>query len=312
MLIRVGYDLELECPAPTAVVAKLSVHPSRCAAIRRAERLIVEPRVPVGEFRDEFDNRCIRLRVPAGRTRFRGDALIVDGGEPDPHDSRAAQHGVCALPAETLRFLMPSRYCDVELLGDFAWRQFGSTPDGWPRVQAVCDFVHRHVRYEALQARATRTASETYEEHSGVCRDFAHLAITLCRCMNVPARYCAGYLPEIGVPPAPEPMDFHAWFEAFLGDRWYAFDARHNLPRVGRVPMARGRDAADTAMLTTFGPGELTSFEVWAERVDTALALIARERLVMPRIVEADPPTPSRRTAGRCLRRPSTSSRPRR
>lgn len=270
MLIRVGYEIVLECPAPTVVVAKLSVHPSRRAAIRRGGRLIVEPRLGIHEFHDEFGNCSARLRVPAGRTRLHSDTLVRDSGEPEPQEPAATQHDLCDLPQAALQFLLPSRYCEVDRIGNLAWRLFGSSPAGWARVQAICDYVHRHVRFDYSQARATRSAFETHEEQVGVCRDFAHLAIAFCRCLNIPARYCAGYLGNIGVPPPPLPMDFSAWFEAYLGGRWYAFDPRHNVPRIGRVLMARGRDAVDVALLTTFGLGMPVLFEVWAEAVNEA------------------------------------------
>jgi transglutaminase-like putative cysteine protease len=159
-----------------------------------------------------------------------------------------------------------------------AWARFGKTPLGWPRVQAICDFVHSHVRFGYQHARATRTAAEVAIERRGVCRDFAHLAITLCRCMNIPARYCTGYLGDIGVPPEPEPMDFSAWFEVYLAGRWYSFDARHNTPRIGRIVMARGRDAADVAISTTFGPNLLKRFVVHTDEVEpAAMELLERK-----------------------------------
>lgn len=166
-----------------------------------------------------------------------------------------------------LPFLLPSRYCEADRLGPFAWSRFGQIPPGWGRVQAVCDYVHGHLRFNYEQARATRTALEAWEEGVGVCRDFTHLAITLCRCLNIPARYATGYLGDIGVPADPAPMDFSAWFEVWLGGRWFTFDARHNQRRIGRLVMARGRDAADCALTTTFGPHILRTFKVRTDEV---------------------------------------------
>jgi len=198
---------------------------------------------------------------------FRNDAIVEDNGQPDPQVWDAPQHKVQDLPSEVLFFLLASRYCEVDSeLNALAWKLFGGTPPGWPLVQAICNFTHRHIHFDYMQARANRTALETFRERVGVCRDFMHLAITFCRCMNIPARYCTGYLGDIGVPPTP-PMDFSAWFEAFLGGKWYAFDARNNVPRIGRVLMACGRDAADVALTTTFGVNQLQSFKVWADEV---------------------------------------------
>jgi len=268
MLIKVGYEIAFESPAPVAMVLMLYLHPSRATTIQKAERLTLAPSVPVSEYFDAFGNRCGRVFAPAGRIVLSNDAIVEDNGQPDPQIRDAIQHAVQDLPQEVLQFLLASRYCEVDSeLKDFAWAQFARSPPGWPRVQAICDFVHGHIRFDYLQARATRTAAEGFRERVGVCRDFMHLAITFCRCMNIPARYCTGYLGDIGVPPVPDPMDFSAWFEAFLGGQWYAFDARHNVPRIGRVLMARGRDAADTALTTTFGYNQLASFKVWTDQV---------------------------------------------
>ncbi len=268
MLIKVGYEIAFESPAPVAMVLMLYLHPSRAMTIRKPERLTLAPALPVSEYFDAFGNRCGRVFAPAGGILLSNDAIVEDNGQPDPQIRDAIQHAVQDLPQEVLLFLLASRYCEVDSeLKDFAWAQFASSPPGWPRVQAICDFVHGHIRFDYLQARATRTALEGFRERVGVCRDFMHLAITLCRCMNIPARYCTGYLGDIGVPPVPDPMDFSAWFEAFLGGQWYAFDARHNVPRIGRVLMARGRDAADTALTTTFGYNQLSSFKVWTDEV---------------------------------------------
>jgi len=222
-------------------------------------------------FLDTFGNHCGRVFVPAGRVVLHNEAIVADSGQPDPQVWEAPQHNVQNMPDDVLQCLLASRYCEVDSsLKDLAWTLFGQTLSGWPRVQAICAFVHQHIRFDYMAARATRTALETWHERVGVCRDFVHLAITLCRCMNIPARYCSGYLGDIGVPPAPYPMDFSAWFEAFLGDTWYVFDPRHHVPRIGRVLMARGRDAADTALTTTFGVNQLESFTVWTAEVSAA------------------------------------------
>ena len=212
--------------------------------------------------------RCSRMVVPAGRVVLKNDAIVDDTGLPDVQALNSRQHPVEELPDNVLLFLLASRYCEVDSeLKDVAWNQFGSLPAGWSLVQAVCDFVHRHIRFDYLRARANRTACEVYRERAGVCRDFMHLAITFCRSLNIPARYCTGYLGDIGVPAAASPMDFSAWFEVYLGGAWYAFDARNNRPRIGRILMARGRDAADVALTTTFGRNQLQAFRVWADPV---------------------------------------------
>jgi transglutaminase-like putative cysteine protease len=234
MLIRIGYDIALRIPAPTAVVCVLRVHPSREGDLVSAEKFRLEPELPVEEYVDGFGNHCGRVNSHGGVIRFLNDAIIRDPGALDAYAPDATQHDIREIPVETLHFVLPSRYCEVdsELL-DFAWRTFSNTPAGWPRVQAICDFVHGHLRFDYLQARANRTALEAFRERVGVCRDFTHLAITLCRCMNIPARYTTGYLGDIGVPPDPNPMDFSAWFEVYLGSHWHTFDARHNRRRIG-------------------------------------------------------------------------------
>ncbi|MEE4379336.1 MAG: transglutaminase family protein [Candidatus Competibacteraceae bacterium] len=267
MLIQVGYDIIFEHPAPTPIIAMLYLHPSHRLDIRRGDFLLVEPPAAISEYLDVFGNRCVRLIAPAGQVRFWNDAVVEDSGQPDYQNSGAEQHELADLPDATLTFLMPSRYCEVDRMVDIAWSLFSSVPKGWARVQAICDFVHGHISFDYMQARKTRTAYEAYQEQVGVCRDFTHLAITLCRCLNIPARYCTGYLGDIGVPPSSDPMDFSAWFEAYLGGRWYAFDPRNHTPRIGRVLMAYGHDAADVALLTSFGPSRLERFTVWADEV---------------------------------------------
>lgn len=267
MLIQLGYDIILEHPAPTPIIAMLYLYPTLQPSIRRGEQLLVEPSVPVSEYTDQFGNRCGRMLVPAGPVRFWNDAVVEDSGEPDVQAPVLDQHPLHELPDDTIQYLLASRYCEVDRMVTMAWQQFGQIPGGWPRVQAICDYVHQRIRFDYLQARPTRSAFEAHEEQVGVCRDFAHLAVTLCRCMNIPARYCTGYLGDIGVPPDPNPMDFSAWFQVYLGDRWYTFDARHNSPRIGRLLMAYGRDAADVALFTSFGPSRLERFNVWTDEV---------------------------------------------
>jgi transglutaminase-like putative cysteine protease len=267
MLIRLGYELVFDLPAPTPLVLMLYVHPSRAADLHGRDEVRAEPAVPVQTFTDPFGNRCGRLMAPAGRLRLWSENVVADSGEPDPVRSDARQLPVEELPAETLPYLLASRYCEVDRLGDAAWDLFGQAPTGWGRVQAVCDWVHNHVEFGYKHARPTKTAFDTYTERAGVCRDFTHLAVTFCRCLNIPARYATGYLGDIGVPPAPFPMDFSAWFEVFLDGAWHTFDARHNVPRIGRVLMARGRDAVDVALTTAFGPAPLSKFTVLTEEV---------------------------------------------
>jgi len=267
MLIRVGHEITLTFVEPTAMVLLLYLHPSRLTTVRRAETFQTTPWLPLSEYTDNYGNRCGRVLAPAGKVTFRDDAVVEDSGLPDPQLWNVPEHLVQNLPNETLIFLLASRYCEVDSeLREIAHRQFSHLQPGWSRVVAICDFVHRHIRFDYMQARANRTALETFHEGIGVCRDYMHLAITLCRVMNIPARYCTGYLGDIGVPLVP-PMDFSAWFEVFLGDQWYAFDARNNMPRIGRVLMARGRDAADVALTTTFGRNQLDTFKVWAHEI---------------------------------------------
>ncbi|MDP9292441.1 MAG: transglutaminase family protein [Verrucomicrobiota bacterium] len=268
MLIKIGYDITFDFPEPVPVMFALYPHPSRVKYIRKEREVFVDPIVSIDKFNDIYGNTCGRISAPAGKFRFGYDALIEDDGLPDPIVADAVQHDVADLPHETLSFLLGSRYCEVDSeLSDVAWNLFGNTPLGWPRVQAICDFVHGHLRFDYQQARATRTALEGYKERVGVCRDFMHLAVTFCRCMNIPARYATGFLGDIGVVVPPAPMDFSAWFEVFLGGRWHTFDARHNQRRIGRVLMATGRDAADVALTTTFGTNRLDKFVVWTDEV---------------------------------------------
>lgn len=266
MKIRVGYDLIYDCPQPTPMIVTLAIHFSRASDIIHPDHLRTEPSVPLRAYRDSFGNWCTRLVAPAGRIRLTTDAVVRDSGLPEPAFPQAAQHRIEHLPDETLLYLLGSRYCETDRLSEMAWAMFGHV-EGWARVQAICDFVHNHVTFGYHHARVTRTAWETYNECIGVCRDFAHLALTLCRCTNIPARYCTGYLGDIGVPSDPNPMDFSGWFEAYLDNQWHAFDARHNERRIGRILIAYGRDAADVAISSTFGPNTLAGFKVWTDEV---------------------------------------------
>ena len=272
MLIRVGYEFVFSAPTAVSMLLMLSTHPSRAATLRRPDRLHAEPVVSRDDFQDGSGNRCTRIAAPAGGVRLWNDTLVEDTGEPDPLHPGAAQHALHDLPPEALPYLLASRYCEVDRLSELAWDLFGWTPPGWARVQAVCDWVHAHVRFGYGYARPTKTACDVYLERTGVCRDFTHLAVAFCRCLMIPARYATGYLGDIGVPPSDAPMDFSAWFEVYLGGAWHTFDARHNARRVGRVLMARGRDAADVAMTTSFGVNQLEKFTVWTAEVSAGSA----------------------------------------
>jgi transglutaminase-like putative cysteine protease len=265
--IRIGYELVYECPQPTPMVLMLNVHYSRVSDLIAPDHIVTDPALPIAAYRDSFGNWCSRIVAPAGLTRITSEAIVRDTGLADPVAAEARQTPIQELPGETLLYLLGSRYCETELLMPVAWSLFGGTPMGWPRVQAICDFVHGHLAFGYPYARATKTAHEAYCERNGVCRDFAHLAVTLCRCMNIPARYCTGYLGDIGVPVVDSPMDFSGWFDAFLDGHWYTFDARHNVPRIGRILMAHGRDAADVAIATSFGVNRLASFKVWTDEI---------------------------------------------
>ena len=267
MKIHVGYELIYECPQPTPMVLMLSIHPTRAGDIVGPDQIVAEPQVPMTSYRDGFGNWCTRIVAPAGRLRLSSSTVLNDTGEPDPIARSEYQHAVKDLPEDSLVFLLGSRYCETNRLADIAWDLFGESATGASRIQAICDFVHRHIRFNYEDARPTKTAWEAYEEGTGVCRDYAHLAIAFCRCLNIPARYCTGYLSDIGVPPPYGPMDFAAWFEAYIGGGWHTFDARNNVPRIGRVLIARGRDATDVAITTTFGPNTLTGFTVWTDEV---------------------------------------------
>ncbi|GAA0589593.1 transglutaminase family protein [Craurococcus roseus] len=276
MLIRAGYKITYDCTQPTPMLLALSVRPERLPDVEGEHRIRFDRPAEARDYLDGFGNTITRLVAPEGRLVISNDFLVRDPGTPDPAAPDAEQHRVEDLPDDVLVYLMGSRYCDTDRLSDTAWSLFGNTPPGWGRVQAICGYVHERITFGYEHARSTRTAWDGYMERKGVCRDFAHLAVAFCRCMNIPARYATGYLGDIGVPPADSPMDFSAWFEAYLGGRWHTFDARHNFPRIGRIVMARGRDATDVAISTTFGPCTLAGFEVVTEEVGAEAAQAAR------------------------------------
>jgi transglutaminase-like putative cysteine protease len=268
MKIRIGYELVFDCPRPTPMILTLKVHPSRAPDLISPDHVVTVPPVPVATYLDSYGNQSARIVAPKGSLRLSTDALIHDDGLPDLVNMQARQTPVEKLPNETLLFLLGSRYCETEPLADTAWELFNnSNVTGWLRVQAICDYVHNHIEFGYHYARSTRTAWEVLQEKRGVCRDYAHLAITLCRCMNIPARYCTGYLGDMGLPPPYAEMDFAAWFEAYLDGRWYVFDPRNNMPRIGRILIARGRDAADVAISTSFGPNTLKHFKVYTDEI---------------------------------------------
>ena len=272
MKIHVGFEMIYDCPQPTPMILTLNVHFTRVSDLVGRDDLVFDPPVPMAGYRDSFGNWCTRIVAPQGRLRITAYAIVNDCGIPDLIVPQAQQMPVQKLPEDTLLFLLGSRYCETDRLSETAWKLFAQAPTGWGRVQAICDFVHNHITFGYEHARVTRTALEAFNEKTGVCRDYAHLAVAFCRCMNIPARYCTGYLGDIGMPPPYGPMDFAAWFEAFLDGQWYTFDARNNMPRIGRVLIARGRDAADVAISNTFGPNQLTSFRVWTDEVNAGAA----------------------------------------
>jgi transglutaminase-like putative cysteine protease len=267
MQLRAGYELIYNFPQPTPIILVVNIHYSRASDMVVPDCLTAEPFIPIIGYYDTFGNRCNRLLAPAGRLRLTSDAVISDSGQPDEIVHSAGQHSVQELPEEALVFLLGSRYCETDLLSQTAWQLFSGTAPGYARVQAICDYVHNRIAFNYQNASATRSAAQAFNEGTGVCRDYAHLAITFCRCMNIPARYCTGYLSDVGTPPPFAVGDFAAWFEAWIGGRWHIFDPRNNVPRMGRVLMARGRDACDVAIATTFGPNTLESFRVWTDEI---------------------------------------------
>lgn len=267
MLIHIGYEFVFQVPQPTAMLLMLYLHPERAPGLRRPERICVEPATPVDDFADGFGNRAARIVAPAGAVRIRYDNVVADSGRREPRIDGLRLHAAHELPPECWPYLLASRYCEVDRMSQMTWDLFGKTPESWERVQAVLDWVHRNVTFGYAFSRPTKTALDVFMERQGVCRDFQHLAITLLRSLNVPARYATGYLGDIGVAASPAPMDFAAWLEVYLGGAWRTVDARHNHPRIGRLLMARGRDAVDVALTTSFGTANLTGFTVWTEEV---------------------------------------------
>ena len=267
MQFRTGYELVYRFVQPTPIILVVNIHDSRASDIAVTDRLTVEPSIPVYGYRDAFGNQCHRLLAPAGQLRLTADAVVNDDGLPDLQLPASLQDSVEDLPDDALSFLLGSRYCETDLLLNMAWQLFGGTVPGYARVQAICDYVHNHIVFNYQNARSTRSAAEALREGTGVCRDYAHLAVAFCRCMNIPARYCTGYLSDLGTPLPYPPGDFAAWFEAWIGGHWHMFDPRNNVPRVGRILMARGRDASDVAIATTFGPNTLESFRVWTDEI---------------------------------------------
>ena len=267
MLINAGFDIGFQCPAQTPMLLQLNVHPSRAGDLRSPDIIRSAPDLPMRAYLDQFGNLVTRVDVPAGLVTFSNRFTISDSGEPDETPPDTELTPVVRLPDDVLIYLLSSRYCDSDNLSDFAWSMFGGISGGLRRVRAICDFVHGKIRFNYADARPTRSASESMREGVGVCRDYAHLALALCRCMNVPARYCAGYMGDIGVPVDVNPMDFSGWFEVFLDGRWWTMDARHNRPRIGRIVMGRGRDAADVSISTAFGVANLIRFEVITDEV---------------------------------------------
>lgn len=262
MLIRFGYEIEIACQQDTPLVCLLSVRDERRDDLQRQGEVMTWPRVPLSRYRDQFGNTCLRMTAPAGLFRMSQDTAIRDSGLVEEQFPDLRETPIAHLPDEVLIYLLGSRYCETDVLMQTAWNLFGHLPHGWARVQGICDFVHGHIRFNYQNARVTRTAAEAYAEATGVCRDFAHLAIALCRCMNIPARYVNGYIGDIGVPVV-DPMDYAAWIEVHLGGRWVTFDPRNNRPRIGRIKVAHGRDAADVPLIHSFGPHALNVFKVW-------------------------------------------------
>lgn len=268
MLLRYGYRITLKSDGPMPLLTQMTARPERRLDLRAPETFRTNPSVPFSVHTDFFGNIRMRMTAPGGEFTLESDAIIADHGMFDPIYYAAQEMPIEALPDDVLIYLQSSRYCETELLYDAAAQQFGQVPAGWTRVQAISDFVHNRLQFSYGQADSFRTAKGAYDSQLGVCRDFAHLAVTLCRCMNIPARYVFGHLGDIGVPAPADPMDFCAWMEVYLSGRWWTFDPRNNRARIGRVKIGHGRDAADTPMITTFGTHTLTNFQVWTDEVD--------------------------------------------
>jgi transglutaminase-like putative cysteine protease len=271
MHIAAGFTLSYDCPKPTPTLLTLNIHPTRRADLLTPQVLSFSPHVESWDYLDGFGNICTRLTAPAGRLSISTQFEIYDSGLPDVVAHDAVQHDIRELPDDVLVFLLGSRYCETDRLSNIAWTLFEHTGSGWARVQAILTWVHNHIRFDYMRADATRTAYGAYIEQVGVCRDYTHLAVAFCRCMNIPARYCTGYLGDIANIPAPGAMDFSAWLEVYLGGQWHTVDARNNTPRVGRILMARGRDATDVALSTQFGPTTLAGFHVVTDEIEAPM-----------------------------------------
>jgi transglutaminase-like putative cysteine protease len=266
MRIRCGYEITYECPAPTPMLLMLNVRPERLTDLETPDVIRSDPSIVLTQYRDQFGNLCSRILAPPGRFTLSADFVIRDSGLPDQVFPDAQQTPVNELPDDVIVFLLGSRYVETQELNDLAWKLFGDLPPGWARAEAIAKYAHERISFGYQHARPTKTASQAHEEQLGVCRDYAHLAIALCRCMNIPARYCTGYLGDIGFP-VDGVMDFSAWTEVYLGGAWRTLDARHNKPRIGRIMMAMGRDATDVAMITHFGAATLANFQVITEEL---------------------------------------------
>lgn len=260
--LTVGCTFEVESFQPAEAI--MQVAPRLAADIAVSEERW-EASAPHHEYLDHYENRCERFQLPTGASHVSYEAQLILTRPDDLIEPDAPEVPVESLPDEVFSFIMPSRFCLPDELGHEAWQRFGDLTPGWGRVQAIVDYVHNHLEWVSGASNPWTTAADAYRAGQGVCRDFAHLAITFCRALNIPARYVFGYIPTIGVPPPPEPMDFAAWFEVYLDGRWHTFDARNNTPRIGRVVVGRGRDAVDVALITSFGPLTLAGFEVRAE-----------------------------------------------
>lgn len=270
MQIRIGYEMVYSCTQPTPIILTLNVHSSQAENLVKPDQIVTNPGIPLHAYHDLYGNWITRLLLPPGETLISNDAIIENDGELDKITPHAQQFAVQTLPHETLIYMLGSRYCETDLLSNEAWRLFANAPTGWQRVQTICDFVHNHIQFGYEYARNTMTAAQVYQTGAGVCRDYTHLAITFCRCMNIPARYCMGYLSDIGQPPPHGNMDFAAWFEAYLDGEWHIFDPRNNKRLIGRILMARGRDAADVSLSNSFGETQLKSFLVRADEIPAA------------------------------------------
>ncbi len=267
MLIKLGYELVFDIPAPVSMVLMLYVHPEQAHVLQKPEAIYCDPPVPLTGYVDAFGNRCARVFAPAGKLKLTYDNVAFDTGEPEPSIEGKILHPVHDLPADVIQFLLPSRYCEVDRMTDMAWKLFGQIPPTWERVKAVVDWAHGHIEFGYPYASPTKSAFDVCSEKKGVCRDYMHLAITMLRALNVPARYATGFLGDIGVPFTPAPMDFSAYLEVYLSGRWWAMDARNNERRIGRIKQAHGRDAVDVALTTSFGPTTLEKFVVVTEEM---------------------------------------------